>query len=127
MYLFYSKKDYFCYSFKYDDKGFLVEDKDYDLKKLRLAISDKPVSLNPKESSSPQSSDLKIHDDKLFVNELFFSLLHRGEIDFYKLYHLPFSEDDTAKKNSCFKKKWACLYRQAIGCGEDTTRHPLYN
>lgn len=96
MYLFYSEKAYCCYSFKYNDKGFLVEDKDYDLKKLRLAISDKPVSLNPKESSSPQSSDLKIHDDKLFVNELFFSLLHRGEIDFYKLYHLPFPVDNTA-------------------------------
>ena len=74
----------------------VVIHKDYDLKKLRLAISDEPASLNPKESSSPQSSDLYIHDDKLFVNELFFSLLHRGEIDFYKLNHLPFSEDDTA-------------------------------
>ncbi len=30
LYLFYSEKDYCCYSFKYDDKGFLVEDKDKD-------------------------------------------------------------------------------------------------
>ena len=46
-----------------------------------------------------------------------------------QLYHLPKTEDDITcyrKRNSCFKRKWACLYRQAIGCGEDATRHPLY-
>ena len=29
------------------------------------------------------------------------------------------------KRNTLFKRKRACLYRQAIGCGEDTTRYPL--
>lgn len=107
LYLFYSEKDYCCYSFKYDDIGFLVEDKDYDLKKLRLTISDEPVSLNPKESSSPQSSDLNINDDKLFVNELFFSLLHRGEIDFYKN---TASEKDFPDKEYNYPPKIAWRY-----------------
>ena len=39
-------------------KGMLKKEIDYDLKKLRLAISDKPVTLNPRELSSPQSSNL---------------------------------------------------------------------
>ena len=101
LFLFYSEKDYKCYSFEFDEKGILKEEIDYDLKKLRLAISDKPVTPNPRELSSPQSSNLNIQQNQNSVKELFFSLLTRGEIEFFKKADIKqFPDKDKKYKNA---------------------------
>lgn len=83
LFLFYSEKDYKCFSFESDYSGKITENNDYDLKKLRLAISDKPFTPNLERTNTnerPRSSNLNISPSNMSVNELFYSLLKRGEI-----------------------------------------------
>ena len=83
LFLFYSEKDYKCFSFESDYSGKITENNDYELKKLRLAISDKPFTPNLERTNTnerPRSSNLNISPSNMSVNELFYSLLKRGEI-----------------------------------------------
>ena len=83
LFLFYSEKDYKCFSFESDYSGKITENNDYELKKLRLAISDKPFTPNLERTNTnerPRSSNLNISPSNMSVNEFFYSLLKRGEI-----------------------------------------------
>ena len=83
LFLFYSEKDYKCFSFESDYSGKITENNDYELKKLRLAISDKPFTPNLERTNTnerPRSDKYNIAPTDLSVNELFYSLLKRGEI-----------------------------------------------
>lgn len=83
LFLFYSEKDYKCFSFETDYLGKITENNDYDLKKLRLAIPDKPFTPNLERTNTnerPRSDDFNITPSGVSVNELFYSLLKRGEI-----------------------------------------------
>lgn len=83
LFLFYSEKDYKCFSFESDYSGKITENNDYELKKLRLAISDKPFTPNLERTNTnerPRSDKYNIAPTDLSVNELFYLLLKRGEI-----------------------------------------------
>ena len=81
-YLFFSEKDFVCYSFESDKNGFITELPEYDLKEIRAAISSKPLtpSRESEKTSDSLASNLNITQEKSDVNELFSSLLLRGEI-----------------------------------------------
>ena len=81
-YLFFSEKNFVCYSFESDKNGFITELPEYDLKEIRAAISSKPLtpSRESEKTSDSLASNLNITQEKSDVNELFSSLLLRGEI-----------------------------------------------
>lgn len=86
-YLFFSEKDYVCYSFAVNEKGFIKENSPYDLKQIRLANVDKPLTPNQKTdiaSVSSSDSDNVPQENSVvnnkYENEVFNSLLLRGEI-----------------------------------------------
>lgn len=86
-YLFFSEKDYVCYSFAVNEKGFIKENPPYDLKQIRLANVDKPLTPNQKTdiaSVSSSDSDNVTQENSVvnnkYENEVFNSLLLRGEI-----------------------------------------------
>ncbi|MBR6154240.1 MAG: hypothetical protein IKQ43_07375, partial [Treponema sp.] len=67
-YIFFSEKDSKCYSFEVDKKGQIGESTDFDLKKFRLALSDKPLSLGEEINSS--SSKNIVTDRHTYVNTI---------------------------------------------------------
>lgn len=86
-YLFFSEKDYVCYSFAVNEKGFIKENSPYDLKQIRLANTGKPLTPNQKTdiaSVSSSDSDNVPQENSVvnnkYENEVFNSLLLRGEI-----------------------------------------------
>lgn len=71
-YLFFSEKDFVCYSFESDKNGFITELPEYDLKEIRAAISSKPLtpSRESEKTSDSLASDLNITQENSDVNDL---------------------------------------------------------
>ncbi len=71
-YLFFSEKDFVCYSFESDKNGFITEFPEYDLKEIRAAIPSKPLTPSRKSGKSSDSlaSNLNITQENFDVNDL---------------------------------------------------------
>ena len=71
-YLFFSEKNFVCYSFESDKDGFVRELSKHDLKEIRAAISSKPLTPNQKTDieSASSSSEINIPQENSDVNDL---------------------------------------------------------
>lgn len=85
-FLFFSEENYVCYTFESDKNGFISELPEYDLKQIRLAIPSKPLipGQETEQKSESLASNLNISQKNTAVNELFPSLLLRGEINAFE-------------------------------------------
>lgn len=71
-FLFFSEKDYICHAFESDKDGFVRELSKHDLKKIRAAISSKPLtpSRESEKTSDSLASNLNITQENSDVNDL---------------------------------------------------------
>ena len=71
-YLFFSEKDFVCYSFVVNENGLIKENPSYDLKQIRLANVDKPLIPNQKTDieSASSSDNINITQKNSDVNDL---------------------------------------------------------
>ena len=69
-YLFFSEKNFVCYSFESDKDGFVRELSKHDLKEIRAAISSKPLtpSRESEKTSDSLASNLNIAQENSDVN-----------------------------------------------------------
>ena len=80
-YLFFSEKNFVCYSFESDKDGFVRELSKHDLKEIRAAISSKPLTPNQKTDvkSASSSSEINIPQENSDVND--FKQIRLANID----------------------------------------------
>ena len=85
-YIVYIEQSNRCGSFSFDTTGKLVTEKEYTLKQIRSFDNERPLVARGRMQSIPSGTSLILNNNDENVNDLFHSLLLRGELEMIRVH-----------------------------------------